>query len=437
MNPDTSLLHWTLVASWGACALFVFAVEMVKSYLVDYRYRELREDTTAEKSQLRHLFSMVDDTRVYRRTFGATLQSVVTAASGVAGVLLWFGGYLVWRAPLPELVGLVLLVIGLLVAAVLHGLLLKWLPVALGQRVKPPAVQLATLYVAAFAWLLRPLRAGIDLGIRLFGWWGIKESDIPEPIDRDFQILAINREDVMFTPVTEKIASRALELSSISVYDILLPRSQVQIFDLEDSLDVNLEKARRTGHTRFPLCTGDLDHCEGLIHIKDLFRMRRPVQQRDLRRLMRPVLRVGESEPLDKILQLLLTKRMHMALVEDEFGGVLGVLTLERILEELVGEIQDEFDKEDRMIVPLRKDFFKIMGMTPIYEVEDQLGVDDLEQDEVSSFGGLISYLLGRIPVQGEQLEIGRLVVTVQETDDTRIISTTVKLLPPLEDEEE
>jgi CBS domain containing-hemolysin-like protein len=436
MNPDLSLLHWALVASWLACAFYVFAVELVKSYLLHYRYRELRKDTSVEKTQLRHLFSMVENTRIYRRTFGATLHSVVTAATGVTGVLLWFGCYLVWKDRLSQPVGLGLLVVGLMVAATLHGLVLKWLPVALGQDIRPSVVRIATLYVAAAALLLRPLRAGIDLGIRMFGWWGVRESIIPEPIDRDFQILAINREDVLFTPVTEKIASRALELSSISVYDILLPRSQVQIFDMEDALEINLERARRTGHTRFPLCVGDLDHCEGLIHIKDLFRMRKLVQHADLRRLMRPILRVSEVEPLDKVLQLLLTKRMHMALVEDEFGGVLGVVTLERILEELVGEIQDEFDKEDRMIVPLRKDYFKIMGMTPIYEVEDQLGVDDLEHDEVSSFGGLVSHFLGRIPEKGEQLEIGRLLVTIEETDDTRVISATVKVLPPFEVEE-
>lgn len=323
-----------------------------------------------------------------------------------------------------------LLIVGaFFISAVLHGLLLRWLPVALGPKLKKGIIRIATLYVVIVSFLLRPVRFGADLGIKFFKATGIDELDAPEPIDRDFQILAIGREDVKFTTVTEKIASRALELSSISVYDILLPRNQVQFFDLSNSVPVNLEKARKTGHTRFPLCNGDLDHCEGLIHIKDIFRFRKPLGEEDFRKIARPILRIGQDEPLDKILQLLLKKQVHMALVEDEFGGVLGVLTLERILEELVGEIQDEFDKEDRMIVPIKKDYFKISGLTPLHEVEDQLGLEGLENDEVSSFGGFITHYLGRIPEKGEQVEMGRLLISVKETDETRIISTTVRVL--------
>lgn len=167
----------------------------------------------------------------------------------------------------------------------------------------------------------------------------------------------------------------------------------------------------------------------GIIHIKDIFRSRLPTESLEFEKLARPILRVDQEQRLDRVLQVLLQKRVHMALVEDEFGGILGVLTLERILEELVGEIQDEFDKEEKMIVGLKKDFYRISGLTPIHEVEDQLNLDDLENDEVSSFGGLISYHLGRIPEKGEVVEIGSLMITILETDETRVILTNVKVL--------
>lgn len=429
MNTDLAA-YWPIVwAFWLVASFFVFCVEGVKSYLLHFRYRDLREDTDLERQRLSFLFSIVGDPTRYARTFGASLTSVAVAVSGVC----WVGGIALVFGLTSEL-GLSPIATGiaavvLLLSAILHGVFLRWLPAALGYRLPFALIRWATLYVALVAWILRPVRAGINLLARLFVWVGIPEPAHPTPIDRDFQILAVGRKDVMFTPVTEKIASRALELNSISVYDILLPRNQVQLFDLNDSIETNLEKARKTGHTRFPLCTGDLDHCEGLIHIKDIFRYRKALTEIELRKMMRPILRVGQDEPLDKILQVLLTKRVHMALVEDDFGGILGVLTLERILEELVGEIQDEFDKEDHMIVQLKKDFYKISGLTPLYEVEDQLAVDNLENDDVSSFGGLITHRLGRIPSAGEQVEIGPLQITVKETDETRVISTTVRVL--------
>ena len=372
----------------------------------------------------------MDDPGRYRRNFSNILASVAVAGSGACWVWLVLQavqGLTVAAAPW---VSTLFAVLVLTVAAILHGLILKWLPSALGSKFRVPMIQAATFYIVFISFLLRPLRSCILLGIRMLKGMGLKEPVEPEPLDRDFQILAIGREDVKVTSITEKIASRAMELNSILVYDILLPRNQVQFFDLSESVAANLEVARKTGHTRFPLCTGDLDHCEGLIHIKDIFRSKKPPSEIDFRTLSRPILRVGQDEPLDKILQVLLSKRVHMALVEDEFGGILGVLTLERILEELVGEIQDEFDKEDKMIVPIKQDYFKISGLTPLHEVEDQLGVDDLEIEEVSSFGGLISHHLGRIPIKGEQIELGRLLITIKETDETRIISTMVRVMP-------
>lgn len=429
MNPVFFSDQSIALFLWVVSTLYVFLGEALKSYLLHYRYRELKEGSIPERMKLGFLFSIVDDADRYRRNFSNILAYIAVAVSGASWV--WWvlkktPELLPWEVD--WVVRLVMLVI-LLFSATMHGLILKWLPFALGHRFSVPLIQAATIYIVFVSFLLRPLRAAALILIRILNGIGLKEPVEPEPLDRDIQILAIGREDVKVTTVTEKIASRAMELNSISVYDILLPRNQVQFFDLNENVSTNLELARKTGHTRFPLCVGDLDNCEGLIHIKDIFRLRRIQGEIDFRKISRPILRVGQDEPLDKILQVLLTKRVHMALVEDEFGGILGVLTLERILEELVGEIQDEFDKEDKMIVAVKKDYYKISGLTPLHEVEDQLGVDDLENDEVSSFGGLISHHLGRIPSNGEQIEIGPLMITIKETDDTRVISTMVRVM--------
>ncbi len=260
-------------------------------------------------------------------------------------------------------------------------------------------------------------------------------SNIDKSVAVDMQIQAVNTQDIKVTPISEKITEKALSLAGLTVYDILLPRNQVQVFNTENSVEENLDIARLTGHTRFPLCDGDLDHCIGIVHIKDIFRFRGDLESLDFELIMREIVRFDIEEPLDKVLQVFLHKRVHMALVNDEFGGVVGLVTLERILEELVGEIQDEFDREDKMISEIRPNYYKVLGLTPIHELEDQLKIEGLDNEEVSTIGGLVTYHLGRIPEPGEQLFISPLKITVLETDDTRLTTLYVEKIDSTEAE--
>lgn len=401
---------------------------MIRSFLIQFRYRELREDLSADRAKLKHLFQIVENPTKYSRVFlfVSTLMSGGIGAFWVVLVVctidrfdLVFDDWLA-KASIACLI---------LLSGIIHMLLVGWLPRALAPLFPYVVIRVASYYLSGIDFLARPLVFIGGLLKKLIEMLGVKEAEAPEALDSDLQILTLGKDGRKFTQVTEKIAFKSLDLSEICVYDILLPRNQVQIFDIEDGVSANLEKARKTGHTRFPLCKDDLDHCMGIIHIKDIFRSRLPTETLEFEKLARPILRVDQEQRLDRVLQVLLQKRVHMALVEDEFGGILGVLTLERILEELVGEIQDEFDKEERMIVGLKQDFYRISGLTPIHEVEDQLNLDDLENDEVSSFGGLITYHLGRIPEKGEVVEIGSLMITILETDETRVILTNVRVL--------
>jgi magnesium and cobalt transporter len=129
---------------------------------------------------------------------------------------------------------------------------------------------------------------------------------------------------------------------------------------------------------------------------------------------------------LEEALQRMLRAKFHMALVSDQFGGVLGVITLEGILEELVGDIQDEFDSEEAPIVALRSPgVFRISGLTPLHELEEQFNLQ-IDNDEVSTFGGLITAELGCIPKRGERLSAYGLQIEITDVDDRRIISTLV-----------
>ena len=139
----------------------------------------------------------------------------------------------------------------------------------------------------------------------------------------------------------------ALDMRQRVVRDIMTPRGEVVFLDIEDSFEENVKKALESRHTRFPLCEGHLDNTIGLVHIKELVPMMRDPQP-DLLRIKRELFPVPEMMPLEKLLTFFLTKHAHLALVVDEYGGTVGIVTLDNVLEELVGDIQDEFDARSR-----------------------------------------------------------------------------------------
>jgi CBS domain containing-hemolysin-like protein len=288
---------------------------------------------------------------------------------------------------------------------------------------------------APVVFLLRILLFPLGFPVRwcralIYRVMGLDIEDDLSPLDVEVQLRALGVEDTRLSPVSRAVISKAMLLPELVVSDILVPRNQVQWLDLQASTEENLEKARRSGHTRFPLCEGDLDQCIGIIHIKDVFRRGSQEAMVSLRQIRRPVITLGIEDRVEEALQKLLGLKMHMAVVADAFGGIVGVVTLESILEELVGEIQDEFDMEEAQIVSLGKDTYRIHGLTPLHDISERLGID-LEREDVSTLSGLVTAELGKIPDQGERLVVGNLEVEAVKVDEKKLILAEVRILPP------
>lgn len=315
-----------------------------------------------------------------------------------------------------------------------HYLLVELLPRGWALR-NPGGMLRVTLPVVTFFEMISwPFLAVLwAVKARIYTLIGLKVEDDLNPLDVEVQIRALGEDTPVLSKVVRSIINRTLQMRNLTVADILLPRNQVVIFDMEDTLEENLELAKKNGHTRYPLCEGDLDHCIGIIHIKDLFRYRRDLATLDLKRMARPIVRFHENDPLERVFQSMLSYKVHMSLVQDEFGGVLGVVTLERILEVLVGEIQDEFDFEENLIVQLGAGRYRVSGLTPIHDLEKELGID-IGPSEVATFGGLVTQHLGHIPQARDKVTIGPLEIQIIEVDETRIISTLVTLVEPVEE---
>lgn len=222
------------------------------------------------------------------------------------------------------------------------------------------------------------------------------------------------------TDTEREILINALELNDVSVQDVMTPRSDVVVLDVDADFETNLELATRSKHTRFPLVKGHLDHSVGLIHIKDILTMLHD-ENPDLLRIKRALKVVPETMPLDVLLQFFLKEHAHLALAVDEHGDPAGLVFLDNVIEELVGDIQDEFDNESCAFKRINDREFVVEGAMTLNVLSDHEPVLDLESGEITTVGGYITRELGHIPESGETLNVMGYEAKVTNTDGRRV----------------
>src|SRR5438067_995247 len=247
----------------------------------------------------------------------------------------------------------------------------------------------------------------------------IRASELAHSEEELRLILEQSEKSADVTPLGRELVFNVLDLRDRVVRDIMTPRGEIVYLAIEDDFDTNITKAIESQHTRFPLCRENLDNTIGLIHIKELLPMMRDPHP-DLMKIKRELLPVPEMMPLENLLRLFLNKHAHVAIVVDEFGGTVGLVTLEDVLEELVGDIQDEFDFEKEEFRKISANEFSVDGALGLYELND-LAELDLESPDVSTVGGYVTHLLGHLPKIGEQVKIDGYLVTVSEADNRRV----------------
>jgi CBS domain containing-hemolysin-like protein len=235
----------------------------------------------------------------------------------------------------------------------------------------------------------------------------------------------VDGEDSPVSQLGREILINALDMRKRVVRDIMTPRGEVVFLDADDGFEQNLRVAQESGHTRFPLCRGHLDNALGLIHIKDLLPLLRGGRG-DLEAIKRELVQVPEMMPLERLLKFLLGKRAHLALVLDEYGGAVGVVTLDNVMAELVGDIQDEFDTAEAECRRLGEGEYLLDGAVALHDLDDLIGLR-LESADVSTIGGYLTHHLGRLPKKGENARCGGFDLTVHQTDGRRVLSIHAK----------
>src|SRR4029077_10093050 len=212
-----------------------------------------------------------------------------------------------------------------------------------------------------------------------------------------------------------------LNLEEKTARRVMVPRPDIVYLSLARAFEDNLRLARQAGHTRFPLCEDDLSNVIGLIHVKDIFRAGAYQNGRaDLRQLARKIPFLRVTLRLDQLLLEFQRNRVHLAMLLDEYGSVVGMVTLENVLEELVGPIQDEFDRETPPINSIGENVFEVDAACPLDVLAETCGLEIPEPDAETA-GGLVLDLLGRLAKAGDSVEINGHRLTVLTADPTRI----------------
>jgi CBS domain containing-hemolysin-like protein len=263
---------------------------------------------------------------------------------------------------------------------------------------------------------------------RVFRLEPCSEHEIAHSEEELRVILAESHDAKEVSQIGKEILINALDMRKRVVRDITTPRGEVVFLNTEESFEDNLKAALDSRHTRFPLCDGHLDVTIGLVHIKDLLKLMR-AENPDLHSVKRDLFPVPEMMPLEKLLAFFLSKHAHLALVADEFGGAVGIVTLDNVLEELVGEIHDEFDAEKSEFRRVSADEFVVEGSMGLYELRDFAGLE-LESADVSTVGGYVTHLLGHLPRQGEQVKVEDYQATITQTDGRRVVQILFKRSP-------
>ena len=224
------------------------------------------------------------------------------------------------------------------------------------------------------------------------------------------------------TPLGRDIVLNALDLRRRIAREVMRPRQEIVAFDTEATIAECLEVAEKTRYSRFPLCEqGDLGRMLGVVHIKDLFAMRLKARVgSQLGAVARKLVYVPETAHLEKLLQLLLDRRLHMAIVVDEYGGTMGLVTLENILEELVGQIQDEFDQEKPMLLRTGDATWEIAGSLPLHELEN-LTRQSLQEEGITTVSGWVTHKLEGFPKAGEILKVGPYELRVDQMEGMKV----------------
>ena len=383
--------------------------------------------------------------------FIAAVQVGVTIASIGIG---WFGSPTVEKilAPVLENIPVSQVYIAQVVTAACAFLVVTFLHVIIGEQV-PKCIALQypekiSLYVAKpmnlfmtiskpFVWLLNKSCNGILKVLRVPVNPSLKTVHTIDDLD----MFVENSYDEGVLNETEKdMFHNVLQFSDLTAHEVMTPRTDMICVPVDMPLDELNKIATENQYTRYPVYDGDIDHITGLVHVKDLFMLSLKNETCPIKKIQRKIPLVPETITLDKLVIMFKKQRAQMAVVVDEFGGTSGIITLEDVLEEIFGDVQDEFDiDEEQDIKEIGEDRYIASGTMRLDELAKYFDIpdEDLEVEDVDTIAGLVVKELERIAKVGDVVEYGNFTFSVKEIDGARITKIELEKHPEVQTVEE
>ena len=250
---------------------------------------------------------------------------------------------------------------------------------------------------------------------------GLFEAE-PETQEQLLEILHSAHERALLDDDALAIIEGALQIASLKARDLMVPRAQMDGINIEDNPEEFIPNVVAISHSRFPVFEGGRDNVVGILLAKDLLRYYHNEEEFNVRDNLRPVLFVPESKPLNVLLREFRENRNHMAIVVDEYGGVAGLITIEDVLEQIVGDIEDEFDWDEEAdnIIAGKVGRFRVRALTELKQFNEYFNVE-LAEDDIDTIGGLVTAKLRHVPKLGDTVVIDRFEFIVQRADARQV----------------
>ena len=272
-----------------------------------------------------------------------------------------------------------------------------------------------------------------------------KKDDEEDPTitEDEFKILVnVGQEEGVFDESESEMINSIFEFDETVVKAIMVPRIDIVAVDVEDPINEALRLIVDGGHSRIPAYEESIDNIVGILYAKDIFEyLDDDFNELKVKELIRPAYYIPETKKVSDLLNELRSKKVHMAIILDEYGGTNGLVTIEDLIEEIIGDIQDEYDVEEDLIVMHSDSQLVADARAPIGDVEEAFDVEleeeILEDSEADTIGGLAFEHLGGIPAKGDEVTVGRFLIRIVEVSGRRISKVEITLLPPEEEEEE
>jgi len=424
---------WEILAVFvGLLLSFFFSgAETALTSLSEARTQQLIEESKNPKNPLRHWLESPERI-ISTLLFGNNLANIGLSAL-VTSITLKLA---------PEVPGALAFSTGATTFVVLT--FCEITPKTLARRHSVAFSKAAIPIIVGLAWIFYPVTRCLMALSNGLSWLlngGKKQEEQPKVTGDEIEyLIELGGREGVLDDVKQQLLTSVLEFSDIVVKEIMVPRTQMVGLEKGARFDEVMTLIEENEHSRIPIYEESIDNIVGVLYIKDIACDLHQGIDREtfqLSKYVRPAFFVPELMKISRLLREFQKRKMHLSIVVDEFGGTSGLVTLEDVVEEIVGEIQDELDAEEKLIQPLPDGHFAAEGSTPLREVEDALGVEFPEDGDYETIGGFVTALCGKVPSNGARLSWQGLEFVVRSADERHVSKVEISRAETVADADE